>query len=64
MDNYLHDHLKKRISDELEKQGVRNIDLSVALQMVNDVKEWEEDEDDLNDDYGLISYFLVTYIFS
>lgn len=51
MDNYLHDHLKKRISDELEKQGVRNIDLSVALQMVNDVKEWEEDEDDLNDDY-------------
>jgi len=49
----MHDSIKKRIGEELEKQGVRHIDIAVALQMVNDVKEWEEDEDgDLNDDYG------------
>jgi len=54
MGNYMHDSIKKRINEELEKQGVRYIDLSVTLQMVNSVKEWEEDDDaDLNDDYGL-----------
>ena len=54
MGNYMHDSIKKRIGEELEKQGVRYIDLSVTLQMVNSVKEWEEDDDaDLNDDYGL-----------
>ena len=50
----MHDSIKKRIGEELEKQGVRYIDLNVTLQMVNAVKEWEEDDDaDLNDDYGL-----------
>ena len=54
MGNYMHDSIKKRIGEELEKQGVRYIDLNVTLQMVNAVKEWEEDDDaDLNDDYGL-----------
>jgi len=52
MGNYMHDSIKKRIGEELEKQGVRYIDLNVTLQMVNAVKEWEEDDDaDLNDDY-------------
>jgi len=54
----MHDAIKKRIGEELEKQGVRYIDLSVTLQMVNSVKEWEEDDDaDLNDDYGLCLSF-------
>lgn len=48
----MHEAIKKRISDELEKQGVRYIDLGVALQIINDVKEWEDEDEDLNDDYG------------
>lgn len=51
MGNYMHEQIKKRIGDELENKGVRYIDLGVALQMVNDVKDWEEEDEDLNDDY-------------
>ena len=44
---------KKRVGDDLEKQGIRSIDLGIALQMVNQVREWEEDDDaEFNDDYG------------
>lgn len=51
--NYMTDNIKKKITEELERQGVRYIDLGVTLQIMNDVKEWEEDDDgDLNDDYG------------
>lgn len=59
----MHDNIKKKISDELDKQNVKNIDLNVALQMVNNIKDWEQDEDeDLNDDYGRYFTFTLTNI--
>jgi len=52
VEDYMTDNTKKKVNDELERQGVRYIDLGVTLQIMNDIKEWEEDDDgDLNDDY-------------
>jgi hypothetical protein len=52
MGTSLTESLKKRVGDDLDKQGIRSLDLGAVLQMVNQVREWEEDDDDFNDDYG------------
>lgn len=54
------DGSRKRVSDELDRTGTKNIDMITLYQIVNDIKEWEEDEEgESSHDYGLLIYILL-----
>jgi hypothetical protein len=46
------DGIKKRIHHELDDKGARKVDFQTLCQLANDIKMWEDEEEDVNDDYG------------
>jgi hypothetical protein len=52
---FMSDSIKKRLYTELDNRGLRKVDFPAMIRIAEDVKSWEEEEDeeDINDDYGL-----------
>ena len=52
--HYVEDSTKKKIYELIEIKGQKKVDLPLLLEIASLIKTFDEEEDDINDEYGMV----------